>query len=348
MENTQAVSPIRGAIKTSVSTSTDTLVAGQDFSIFIKVQNPFEMPLILHRVSTYIPTEFIDVDKKFRDIQALELEEQIADLESVGSQVGLPPSGFIPRHRIWLPKFFRGLSQLSLKFLGLELEFNPERVLVPSIARDASETAETKIGLKLPFMGHIAQAYKKEVKNNQDEESTKTALRERLSNELAIYHEALKSLMKPDQSFKILQAGNSTTRVFTIRSGRTIRFTPASYRLHIEVEYEIAGIRNVDTIEHILQVKSSLASIVLGALLGGLGGWFTSNGKAINYDLLSFVELFISLVMASMAVVLFARKKDVQPFIAVEDFWGGIAIGFLVAYSGPKLFQKIVSAGPTS
>ena len=87
---------------------------------------------------------------------------------------------------------------------------------------------------------------------------------------------------------------------------------------------------------------------MIGALLGGVGGWFTSNGKTANYDLPSLVELFISLVMASMAVVLFARKKDVQPFIAVEDFWGGIAIGFLVAYSGPKLFQKIVSNGPTT
>jgi len=204
MEEKQQVSPIRGAIKTSVSTSTDTVVAGENFSIFIKIQNPFEMPLILHRVSTYIPTEFIDVDKKLRDIQALELEEQIADLESVGVQVGLPPSGFIPRHRTWLPKFLRGLSLVSLRFLGIELAFNPERVLVPSIARDTSETTETKVGVNLHFMGHITQSFKKEVKSKQDKESSKIALRERLSNELEKYHEALSSLMTPDQSSKTL------------------------------------------------------------------------------------------------------------------------------------------------
>jgi hypothetical protein len=35
-----------------------------------------------------------------------------------------------------------------------------------------------------------------------------------------------------------------------------------------------------------------------------------------------------------MTVVLFHEKKDVQPSIAVEDFRGGVAIGFGVAYSG--------------
>ena len=44
-----------------------------------------------------------------------------------------------------------------------------------------------------------------------------------------------------------------------------------------------------------------------------------------------------------MAVVLFARKKDVQPLIAIEDFWGGIAIGFLVAYSGPQLIKNLLT-----
>jgi hypothetical protein len=107
-------------------------------------------------------------------------------------------------------------------------------------------------------------------------------------------------------------------------------------------EYEIAGVRNVDTIEHLLQVKASLISMILGALLGGVGGWYTSKGGAIKMDISEALGLGVSLVLASMAVVLFARKKDVQPLIAVEDFWGGIAIGFLVAYSGPKFFGKLL------
>ena len=58
------VAPIRGAIKTAVSTSTDTLVAGQDFSLFVTVQNPFEVPLTLIGVTAQLPTEFFDVEQR--------------------------------------------------------------------------------------------------------------------------------------------------------------------------------------------------------------------------------------------------------------------------------------------
>src|SRR5205085_1972015 len=103
---------------------------------------------------------------------------------------------------------------------------------------------------------------------------------------------------------------------FTLRSRRSVWFRPSSYRLQIEVEYEIAGFRNVDTLEHLLQVKCSLLSIVLGAFLGGAGGWFTARGSAAHLDLPGIVSLIVSLVLAAIAVVLFARKKDVQPLIA--------------------------------
>jgi NhaP-type Na+/H+ or K+/H+ antiporter len=135
-----------------------------------------------------------------------------------------------------------------------------------------------------------------------------------------------------------------------LRSKRGIWFKPSSYKLHIEVEYEIAGLRNVDTIEYAFQIKASLGSIILGAIIGGIGGWLANRGEQLkNFDLADWISLGISLVLAAMAVVLFARKKDVQPLIAIEDFWGGIAIGFLVAYSGPQLLKNLLttSAAPT-
>ena len=55
----------------------------------------------------------------------------------------------------------------------------------------------------------------------------------------------------------------------------------------------------------------------------------------------------VSLVLAAMTVVLFARKKDVQPLIAVEDFWGGVAMGFLAAYVGPAIFENLLPDAAT-
>ncbi|KYF52694.1 hypothetical protein BE08_25085 [Sorangium cellulosum] len=139
----------------------------------------------------------------------------------------------------------------------------------------------------------------------------------------------------------MLQAGNSTARSFTVRSRRALWFRAASYRLLIEVEYEIDGASNLDTIEHVLKVSASLGSMIAGAVVGGVGGWFAARGGGARLDMETGVSLAASLVLVAMAVVLLARKRDVQPILAIEDFWGGVAVGFLIAYAGPSLFAGL-------
>src|ERR1039458_2346585 len=87
------VNPIRGAIRTSVSTSTDSLVAGQEFSIFVTVQNPFEIPLTLHQISAYLPTEFFDVNERERESQLSLVDDQLAAMEEAARRMGLPAAG---------------------------------------------------------------------------------------------------------------------------------------------------------------------------------------------------------------------------------------------------------------
>jgi hypothetical protein len=85
--------PIRGAI----TASTEALIASESFSIFVTVQNPFEVPLKLLRVSTYLPTEFIDVDKRIRERQAADIERQLIELENAKKDLRLPSASFIPK-----------------------------------------------------------------------------------------------------------------------------------------------------------------------------------------------------------------------------------------------------------
>ena len=89
-------SPIRGAIRTLIKNSNDNLVAGEEFSIFVTVQNPFEVPLTLHRVSTHIPTEFYDVDQRAQELQAFEIEEERAEIAKAGKSLGLDTGVFLP------------------------------------------------------------------------------------------------------------------------------------------------------------------------------------------------------------------------------------------------------------
>jgi len=42
-----------------------------------------------------------------------------------------------------------------------------------------------------------------------------------------------------------------------------------------------------------------------------------------------------------MAIIFMARKSDAQSFVSIEDFWGGLLIGFLVGYTGTSFFESI-------
>lgn len=48
------------------------------------------------------------------------------------------------------------------------------------------------------------------------------------------------------------------------------------------------------------------------------------------------------ILIAAVVVVAFARKKDAQPFITVEDFYGGSFVGFVAGYVGFPLLDSIL------
>jgi hypothetical protein len=51
---------------------------------------------------------------------------------------------------------------------------------------------------------------------------------------------------------------------------------------------------------------------------------------------------FAVAILATLAVVIaFARKTTAQPIVSVEDFWGGVLIGFSVGFFGFQAFTRI-------
>jgi hypothetical protein len=139
-----------------------------------------------------------------------------------------------------------------------------------------------------------------------------------------------------------LQPGNSTTRIFKIKSRGILSLRPSMYRLNIEVEYELAGVKNIDTVEHTIQIRAAMLSMMFGAMLGGFLGTVAAGGMEAVTGVRALRKLVPSLVISAVSIVLFARKKDVQPIIAIEDFWGGLAIGFLIGYSGPRVLGSLL------
>jgi hypothetical protein len=52
-------------------------------------------------------------------------------------------------------------------------------------------------------------------------------------------------------------------------------------------------------------------------------------------------SLVLAVILSTAAIVLAARKSEAQSFINVEDFWGGVLIGFLIGSSGTVAFTEL-------
>jgi hypothetical protein len=68
-------------------------------------------------------------------------------------------------------------------------------------------------------------------------------------------------------------------------------------------------------------------------------------GSAITWKELTISTVLVTLLSA-IAIIFMVRKSDTQSFVSVEDFWGGLLIGFLVGYTGTSFFESLTGVAP--
>jgi hypothetical protein len=90
-------------------------------------------------------------------------------------------------------------------------------------------------------------------------------------------------------------------------------------------------------------VLGTFVRVLTGAPIPSLPGFISEIQKAgepPNVGSSIVTLLFVNLILGLLIGIILMRKKDVQPFLTVEDFWGGILLGFLVGLFGLQfLFQ---------
>ena len=310
---------IRGAIKVSVDTSTSDLVGGQNFTVFVTVTNPFEVPISLTQVSTNLPPEFFDLDRLDREVEARRrraaAEGSSGPFKSFGRSVAESLGGL---RRVTGPG-------------GFSFELGPIVTATASIARE--------LGTPAVF---DADELEVDVGTEPRDDHATTRRRPRVFEVKGEGTES-RSLGGPRRSaVTVLQPGNSTTRTFTIRSRLGMRFRPSRYKINIEIAYEIESVPNRETLSYSFQVRAPLASVLAGGLIGGAIGWFAKNGTHAMWGWETGLNALAAMLLAFMGVLLLARKRDIQPVVSIEDFWGGLTVGFLVAYSGSGLISQLI------
>jgi hypothetical protein len=261
--NALAVAPsIRGPLKFSTETSSPQLEAGKRFSVSLRITNPYDVPVEIHRIETKLPAKFISVSLR----RGRSFKDRL--LAAFAAQTGS-----------------RAIAEATISSVNSTSNGDP---LIEDVATDPA-----------------------------------TAV--------------------------LLQPGNSTVQVFGMAATGWLFFSPTSYSLNIEVSYSIDSKINRDTVSYQMNVRSPLRAIIAGSIVGALIGFFVratrpggmlADGK-LPLSWPFFLTIVASVLVASMVVVAFARKKDSQPILSIEDFYGGLFVGFISAYGGNVLLDNI-------
>lgn len=166
----------------------------------------------------------------------------------------------------------------------------------------------------------------------------------------------------------------SSTVVYTVvlNVEKSLIFTPTQYRLQFNVNYsftpelprtfeEATAKENeilTNTIAHELAIRPSVYSLIIGAMFGGFVGSLVKilqttpssnwqNFTAVNL-LAPLVTIAIAVMLSGMAIIFMARKSDAQSFVSIEDFLGGLLIGFLVGYTGTSFFETLTGVAASA
>ncbi|GHF55076.1 hypothetical protein GCM10018790_36340 [Kitasatospora xanthocidica] len=158
-----------------------------------------------------------------------------------------------------------------------------------------------------------------------------------------------------------------STDVWTIRLGtpRNPFFVPASYRLQLNVVYGLVPEQSggplpgapgserrrvfANTTALTVPLKAALWNVMTGGVAGGLVGSLgrslqeAQSLSALAHQPLGTTlgSLVLAVILTGAAIVFAARKSEAPSFVTVEDFWGGVLVGFLIGYSGTAAFTEL-------
>lgn len=364
----------RGLLDLSVTLSTRNITAGKQFAIFVLVKNPFDKPVWVRQVHVSLPSELKlagTQDKKHKEIRKNEddrikndsqqrKEEQIVRLESkldilntefskISSEINNKESleestkDFLKTLEAKINEIQYELKNLTIKN---QTNINTGDALKVGNLRIISKQANINVG-HAAKVGYL-EIYEPESFAEVSSQARKVDLESSLPRNVA------------------LQPGSTVVYTAILYVEKSIVFTPSQYRLQFNVNYSFhakqlslpnekyeQGEEGIftNTVAHELSIKPSVYSVIIGASLGGLTGsiarllqitpsekWQTFSSTDI---VTSVITIAVAVILSSIAVVFMVRKSEAQSFISVEDFWGGLLIGFFVGYTGTSFFEQL-------
>jgi hypothetical protein len=158
-------------------------------------------------------------------------------------------------------------------------------------------------------------------------------------------------LLALDQSLRPglpIQPGDTALFSITLMTKETVLFRPVQYQLQYSLNFSFDPERKesrTGVCGQVVTIRSPIGSVMLGSILGGVLGYIAHFLQQPTAHSTTFWKEFglcsLTIILSAISVVFLARKSDAQSMVSVEDFWGGVVIGFLIGYSGTSAFQGI-------
>jgi hypothetical protein len=309
---------LRGALKLEPQTSSPIISAGSEFSIYVTIRNPFSIPISLYLTETHIPVELSDqIWKKRQNATLTDEREKIIKEKSTWGKIGLRLQylwqdilGFL---------HFDGGPRVATAVTTAEYEkLSHEPLSSITVGRDFNNGA-IKIGDNWDI--HIA-------------EDTNLEKVRKILWGIDEYKRGAQPL--------ILNPGDSIVKHFVLKTTKWLMFTPISHTFQIQVQYEAENTVHIDTVPFTVNIRAAMGSSLIGSICGSVLGSLVSNSADFSNPSKLLQISLTSVIFGIIIVVAFARKSNVQQIISVEDFWGGLFIGFLVGYSGQGFIKSVL------
>lgn len=119
-----------------------------------------------------------------------------------------------------------------------------------------------------------------------------------------------------------------------------------------QVRYRYKDQIHHHTFEVRFTLRPPLMANGLGAVVGSLVGPIARGLRDQGPEFFSTIGIAfiagvaLTAILALVAVIYSSRKTgEAQPIITVEDFWGGLLVGFLLGFLGNEFFGKLVPIG---
>ena len=306
----------RGNLKIQIDIGKPILVAGEEFSIFVKITNPYEVPLVLFSVDTQIPVDLRDVLGELREKPTGNKSTQ--EIASIFDYFRVPSLNW--RKNPEEDRIARGIATTDLDYLKRTSQLNPSPILLQpddSIVKQfILETKNKWLFTPIALTLEIQVRYGVDHREHLDTEKIDLTIQSALSSIAVgaiiggILGSVVGILFRPNRSnyMGIIESSSLNMPELPLpfnNSGNTDYF-------HLFVNFI---------------------------------PWFINffGISSINFVLHHASYLLLSMILSSMVVVAFARKSGVQKIISIEDFYGGLFLGFLIGFSGPEYAINLIT-----